>query len=568
MALAYGNFHELSHQLRFLLFEIGIGLSQAGIDHFITFAHHNALKRLQHAALAEGLIHSPIASHHVHDFIDQLQVQLEKSLPQSQFFQWNTMRNELDESIANDAMASAYKYWWNNQLRKEATQYKSLWSWLKAQYDPHEGLLLLEQWGDPGHAYAPTFRAKIGFTRREVIQNSAEFQAKISIHWCALIKSMVTPGLGSNSFNQSIAAEFPQEHRLWEDKLRCLHLNPENYYPLPVHPWQWRNRLQSDFAQHVDDKTLVLLPHHQMVMPCLSKNSAMPIHSSTISLKFGMDIPGYETDHYNSDITQSISLWLHTLLKKLPHDANKLLLMTELAHYKFSPLKTSTCSESELAVSLHDNSLKQCNSEHKIVPLRSLFTYSPVTNSHLLIEIINSSGLDPLLYFANYCQMILQTQLYLLLKHGIAFFTQQNECWIAFTNNQPHALIIKNLEQIKISYHDEYDNQDKPQLVTGATPDQLRNTFIESTLQNNISFWVDALNVHWQRPVQQLWQTVHQTLQQLFKQLSAEIDPEFLSWERYQLFNNAWQHPCHFTEKLSACTNKPLYRKQTNPLGR
>ncbi len=74
MALAYGNFHELSHQLRFLLFEIGIGLPQNSIDYFITLAHRELLNRLQQAALMEGLINAPIASHHVHDFINQLEV--------------------------------------------------------------------------------------------------------------------------------------------------------------------------------------------------------------------------------------------------------------------------------------------------------------------------------------------------------------------------------------------------------------------------------------------------------------------------------------------------------------
>lgn len=55
MALAYGNFHELSHQLRFLLFEIGIGLPQNSVDYFITLAHKNTLKRLQHASIKEWI---------------------------------------------------------------------------------------------------------------------------------------------------------------------------------------------------------------------------------------------------------------------------------------------------------------------------------------------------------------------------------------------------------------------------------------------------------------------------------------------------------------------------------
>ena len=200
MALAYGNFHELSHQLRFLLFEIGIGLPQSSIDYFITLAHKNALQRLQHSALMEGLINSPIISHHVHDFIDQLQMKLKHSDPASQFYQWTSIRDELDESIANDALALAYKQRWDAQICNEASQYHSLWSWINSKQTARQTFLFLEQWGYQGHPSYPGFRAKMGFTRREVLQNSPEFQAKISLHWCALSKNQMSMNPDSINF--------------------------------------------------------------------------------------------------------------------------------------------------------------------------------------------------------------------------------------------------------------------------------------------------------------------------------------------------------------------------------
>ena len=111
MALAYGNFHELSHQLRFLLFEIGIGLPQSSVDYFITLAHKNALMRLQHLARVEELIASPIASHHVHDFIDQLQIKLKYSDPASQFFQWNNFRDDCS-ICCNRCVQDCESYLW------------------------------------------------------------------------------------------------------------------------------------------------------------------------------------------------------------------------------------------------------------------------------------------------------------------------------------------------------------------------------------------------------------------------------------------------------------------------
>ena len=116
MALA-GDFHELSHYLRFLLFEVGIGLPQNSIDYFISSAHRQCLQRLQEAARVEGLVDSPILSHHVHDFLEQLRQRLKQSQPSSLFFRWQTLRTELDESIANEAMSQAYRQRWQSGRR-------------------------------------------------------------------------------------------------------------------------------------------------------------------------------------------------------------------------------------------------------------------------------------------------------------------------------------------------------------------------------------------------------------------------------------------------------------------
>jgi len=104
MALAYGSFHELSHQLRFLLFEMGIALSQQHIDYYITLAHRTYLKKLQQAAIEEGFISAPLMSHHVHDFLEQLRSKLKETLPESRFFSWDKLYYQCNETIANTAL--------------------------------------------------------------------------------------------------------------------------------------------------------------------------------------------------------------------------------------------------------------------------------------------------------------------------------------------------------------------------------------------------------------------------------------------------------------------------------
>lgn len=575
MALAYGSFHELSHQLRFLLFEIGIGLPQTSIDYFITIAHKETLKRLQHAAVNEGLIQAPIASHHVHDFIDQLQMKLKKSRPESQFFQWEAIRNELDESIANEALAQAYQQCWNAQLRNEAGQYTSLWSWINRKPTAHHALLFLEQWGAIGHPYHPSFRAKTGFTRREVLQNSPEFQAKISIHWCALRKEKACSSSSSVPFDALIAQEFPKEYVLWQEKLKCNHLNSNDYYPVPVHPWQWRNQLQTLCAQMIDDKSLILFPHHQTLIPSMSLDVMLSEENSNCVIQLATQINApYAKNAELSDFNPhkgEISSWISTLLLSDTHYRDTLFVTRELGDIKLIDHSVPNYQQNKLSTCLKQNPAQLLQANQKAVPLSSLLATSPLTKTTLLHEIITASELDPLAYFSLYCHKILFSQIHLLLKYGITLNAQPHNTLIIFTENKPQGLIISNLKSLKIADHPFYERIEKPQILSKSSINTsdlnaLRTLFIQGTLQNNIRYLIDSLHNEYQLSIPQLWNVVRQTIFTVFDELPRDIDPHLCSWQKHLLLHEVWQHQCSFTMRLSSNHNKDIYIQQPNPL--
>ncbi|KTD59155.1 IucA/IucC family protein [Legionella shakespearei] len=575
MALAYGSFHELSHQLRFLLFEIGIGLPQNAIDYFITLAHKETLRRLQHAALSEGLINAPIASHHVHDFIDQLQLKLKKSMPASQFFQWETIRNELDESIANEALAQAYRQCWNNQLANEASPYQSLWSWIKNKLSTHQSLLFLEQWGASGHHYHPSFQAKTGFTRREVLQNSPEFQAKISIHWCALKKDKTCSTADSMLFNTVIAREFPYEYALWQDKLRCNHLSPQDYYPVPVHPWQWRNQLQNLCAEMIDDKSLVLLPHHQTLIPSMSLDTLLSERNPNCCMQLATSVntpyvKGTQLTDFQPQKAE-ISNWIEAVLTAENHYGNTLFITRELGNIRLFDQSLPQYQANKFSACLKQNPVQLLAANQKAVPLNSLLMTSPLTKTTLLHEIIKESTLEPLNYFSLYCQNILFSQMHLLLKYGITLNAQLHNTLIVFTDDKPQGLIINNSDFIKIADHPLYKEIARPGSLASSSVNisdlnAIRTLFIQSTLQNNISSLIDSVSHEFQLSVQELWNEVRSVLLSVFEALPKDIDPRLLSWQKHFLLQETWPHLCSFTMRLRSNHAQNVYIKQDNPL--
>lgn len=575
MALAFGDFHELSHQLRFLLFEIGIGLPQNSIDYFITLAHKNALNRLQYAAINERLINAPIASHHVHDFMSQLEAKLKQSESSSQFFQWNTLRSELDESIANEALAHAYKHHWGIQIRQEVGHHKSLWSWINKSLSVHEALLFLKQWGSQDLAYYPASHAKLGFTRREVLQNSPEFQAKLSIHWCAIKKKQSSSSTQSSDFNQLICKSFPGEYQFWREKLVFKQLNPDSYSPIPIHPWQWRNKLQKIGAQLIDNKSLVLLPHHQTVMPSCSFDVVVPVHNPNIHIQLatGINTPDAKRSEPHDLILMNpaISHWINYLLTQTQNYQNSLYLLSNLGAIGVNDESIPEYLHKEFTASLHENPAHLLTSNKTLVPLASLFAITPITNSPLIIEIIQASGLNPMEYFSLYCHKIINCQLDFMLKFGVAFAASHNKSLVVFSNNKPEGIVICDIQNIKISTLEFYKDLGCPALpldskITTNTLEELGTYFIQGVLRNNISYWIDTLSNAYHLNSNHLWDIVKQVMQLYFNKLSNDIDPSVLNTHKQQLLHAPWQHQCTLTMHLKGNPHKDIYIKHMNPL--
>lgn len=530
MALAYGSFHELSHQLRFLLFEMGVALSQQQIDHYLTLAHRAYLHKLQQAAIKEGYLSRPLISHHVQDFIEQLRLHLRTNLAESRFFTWSKLSQHSNETIANTALAFAYKKSWANRMAKESIDCSSPEQFMK------QNEALLDQWVSLNQALSPSLKEAPPYTRREVLQYSAEFQAQFSIHWGALRKNHVlcdsTP---------LMAKEFPQEYALWQQKMSLLHVDEGHYQPIPIHPWQWRNQLQAACSSMLDDKSLILLPHHQKLSPSLNRTILMPLQGQT-HLKLAAE--------HNTAIEKI----LQPLLAHEQHYENTLLLAPK--HFSLG----GTIFDFSLIKS--PNAL--ISSEQQAIPLLSLFASSPLSPKRLIDEFIMRSGLNPCTYFSHYCSAMLPGALHLLLNYGISFVASAEQMTIIFNKHRPQGLILRDLEQLTMKHHIKLENNMDDN--TTSLDKKLRAGFTSSLLQNNLSYWVEHLHKEYSMDKSLLWQQVRQTIEKLFLNLNKNLPATYLHEYRNNLFNEPWQTKADLSHLLKPTLTEPLFIKTTNPL--
>jgi siderophore synthetase component len=162
-----------------------------------------------------------------------------------------------------------------------------------ADYDTVEARLT------DSHPYHPSYKSRLGFTLDD---NSA---------YAPEMTSAVTPLLLAGRRDRSrwsVSATIDREHAArtllgdtdWQrfrDKLSQCGVRPEDYLPLPVHPWQWEEVIFPAFHQSLGRGELVLIgPLTQRYLPQQSIRTLGNLDDRNgLSLKLAMNLVNTST---------------------------------------------------------------------------------------------------------------------------------------------------------------------------------------------------------------------------------------------------------------------------------
>jgi 2-[(L-alanin-3-ylcarbamoyl)methyl]-3-(2-aminoethylcarbamoyl)-2-hydroxypropanoate synthase len=123
------------------------------------------------------------------------------------------------------------------------------------QYDALESYLL------DAHTYHPCYKSRIGFNLQDNFRFSPEFKQDIQLIWLAVLKSEITLNV-SKKLNY---AEFIQQqigleqYQSFQNILTRQGKVPNDYWIIPVHPWQWDNEISALFMLQLAQQKIILV---------------------------------------------------------------------------------------------------------------------------------------------------------------------------------------------------------------------------------------------------------------------------------------------------------------------
>lgn len=106
--------------------------------------------------------------------------------------------------------------------------------------------------------FHPTAKAKIGFTGPDSLRYSAEFGLPIRLRWVAVHRDSVKRGCEEEELS-CLDVLNAEQRALVEAELSRRGMGPDEYVPMPVHPWQLEHVIAPRFAQEIKEGTIVVL---------------------------------------------------------------------------------------------------------------------------------------------------------------------------------------------------------------------------------------------------------------------------------------------------------------------
>lgn len=110
-----------------------------------------------------------------------------------------------------------------------------------------------------GHPAFIANNGRIGFGLSDYLKYAPERGSTLRLQWLAARRTYTHLALGAGRTPEQHWKEVlrPEERRAFDQRLRARGVNPEEYTFLPVHPWQWDQRVAVTFAPDVARQDLV-----------------------------------------------------------------------------------------------------------------------------------------------------------------------------------------------------------------------------------------------------------------------------------------------------------------------
>jgi siderophore synthetase component len=378
---------------------------------------------------------------------------------------------ELEETLVKDALAQDVR-----GAEMLAT----------AGYDVLEGRIT------DGHRYHPTYKSRVGFDVADNLAFGPEFAEPVRPLWLAARRSITAVSLSATVREGSFVREQLGRATLarFAAAIDAAGEDTADFTLLPVHPWQWRERIARAFSDHLTAGDLLVLgddPHAFVAQQSIRTLACVDAPQRPY-LKLALSIVNTSTSRVLAPHTAHnaplVSDWLRRLASADPflRDELRTVLLGEVMGSAVSPPAAASPGRADgygaLACIWRESLHPRLDPDEQAVPFNGL-TARERDGTPLVDGWVRAHGLETWLALVVEASAI--PLLHLLCRHGVALEAHAQNMVLLHREGMPTRVALRDFHDgVRFSRAALAQPELCPQLIPPPPHHQNRNSFLET----------------------------------------------------------------------------------------
>lgn len=448
-----------------------------------------------------------------------------------------------------------------------SSAYKHSCDWLPSSQLASADFQTIEAAMTEGHPGFIANNGRIGFDANDFPHYVPEAGAPVRLIWVAAHKDRATFSAGQDmSYQQLLDQEFdPTTLAEFNRQLQDKGLNPDDYLLMPVHPWQWYNKLAHVYAADIATCHIVCLGYsddayqaQQSIRTFFNRSNPEKFYVKTALSVLNMGFMRGLSAAYMK-VTPAINDWLYDLISKDQDlQANGFGILREIASVGYSnptyenDLVGDSPYKKMLAGLWRESPMKLIEPDEKLMTMAALLHVDPAGKA-LVTELIAASPLDTDQWIQSYLKAYLTPLLHCYFKYSLVYMPHGENLILVMKNNVPVRVFMKDIgEEICLLNTDcELPEQVKRIAVTVPEDFELLSFFMD-VFDCFFRFLTAILFEDSDYQPENFWELVARCVQDY-----QDAHPEFAAkYQQHDLFKDTFSLSC--LNRLQLANNQQM----------
>lgn len=424
-----------------------------------------------------------------------------------------------------------------------------------------------------GHPRFIPNNGRVGFDVTDYTSYAPEAAAPLALLWIAGHKSRAEfTAIEHLAYQEVITQELGAATiQVFNQLLEAKGLHADDYYFMPVHPWQWYNKLLTIFTQDIAANRLVCLGYgNDQYRPQQSIRTFFNVSQPQkyyVKTALGILNMGYVRilSPYFMRTTPAINEWVYALIEGDSFFSdNGFCILREVAAVGYTNQQYEAALEEDspykkmLAALWRESPLSKLEPGQRLMTMAA-FLHTDTNGDALLPALIQSSGLETGAWIQQYLRCYLKPLLHCYYQYDTVFMPHGENLVMVMENNVPVKAIMKDIGEEVSVMSETMVLPEKAARIRVQVPEELKTRPIFTQVFDSIFRFIAAiLDEQGNYPEHLFWKAVADCIHD-YQQSHPALQDKFI---RYDLFTPEITPDA--LNRMQILDNKKL-RNRTNP---